>query len=207
MAAAQEERFTRKKHDAAFPYARGRVLPARGGHHRARSDAGRLLREAARQVRAPARDLYGLGAARPALVPDGDAAVARREAVDGRRHPRSARGLRGRGAVRRASRVARGVGVLPVAVRGGGDPHHGRRRRVGDLVDRRRPRQRDRAAARAALPALARPALFGLHLLHRLQGELRRVQGDGPGAVRRADLRRRPSRTTSSRSATTAACG
>ena len=40
-------------------------------------------------------------------------------------------------------------------------------------------------------PALARPALLGLHLLHRLQGQLRRVQGDGPRAVRRAELRRR----------------
>ena len=29
------------------------------------------------------------------------------------------------------------------------------------------------------LPALARPALLRLHLLHRLQGELGRVQGDG----------------------------
>ena len=41
--------------------------------------------------------------------------------------------------------------------------------------------------ARAALPALARPALLGVHLLHRLQGELRRVQADGPRALRRAD--------------------
>ena len=37
-------------------------------------------------------------------------------------------------------------------------------------------------AAGAALPAFARPAVFGLHLLHRLQGELRGVQGDGPRA-------------------------
>ncbi len=39
------------------------------------------------------------------------------------------------------------------------------------------------------VPALARAALFRLHLLRRLQGELRRVQGDGPGAVRRAQVR------------------
>ncbi len=32
-----------------------------------------------------------------------------------------------------------------------------------------------------------------VHLLHRLQGQLRRVQGDGPGAVRRAQVRRRSS--------------
>ena len=35
------------------------------------------------------------------------------------------------------------------------------------------------------------PALLGLHLLHRLQGELRRVQADGPGALW-------PARSTSS---------
>ena len=87
----------------------------------------------------------------------------------------------------------------PVAVRRGGDPHHGRRRRVGD---RRRYGVGARQAtcellARAALPALARPALLGVHLLHRLQGQLRRVQADGPGALRRAALRRthpRPAR-------------
>ena len=52
-----------------------------------------------------------------------------------------------------------------------------------------RPRQPARAAQGDPLPALARPALLGLHLLHRLQGELRRVQGDGARALRRAALR------------------
>jgi carbamoyltransferase len=33
------------------------------------------------------------------------------------------------------------------------------------------------------LPPLDRPSLLGLHLLPRLQGQLRRVQGDGPGAL------------------------
>ena len=46
------------------------------------------------------------------------------------------------------------------------------------------------ADARAAFPALAGPALLGVHLLLRLQGQLRRVQADGPGPLRRADLRR-----------------
>ena len=39
-------------------------------------------------------------------------------------------------------------------------------------------------------PAFARPALFGIHLLHRLQGQFGRVQADGAGAVRRAAVRR-----------------
>ncbi len=38
-------------------------------------------------------------------------------------------------------------------------------------------------------PRLPGPALFRLHLLHRLQGQLGRVQGDGPGAVRPAEVR------------------
>ena len=46
------------------------------------------------------------------------------------------------------------------------------------------------------LSAFARPALFGLHLLHRLQGQFRRIQGDGPRALRRADASRRSSSTT-----------
>ena len=41
VAAAQEERFTRKKHDEAIPDARGRVLPEAGGPH---AGAARLRR-------------------------------------------------------------------------------------------------------------------------------------------------------------------
>ena len=61
---------------------------------------------------------------------------------------------------------------------------------------RHRPRQQDQADPRAALPAFARPALLGVHLLLRLQGQLRRVQADGPGALRRAALRRSRSSST-----------
>ena len=57
VAAAQEERFTRKKGDAAFPHRGRRVLPARGRHHVADLDLRRLLRQAAAQVRAHPRDL------------------------------------------------------------------------------------------------------------------------------------------------------
>ena len=46
------------------------------------------------------------------------------------------------------------------------------------------------AVARDPLPAFARPALFGVHVLHRLPRQQRRVQGDGPGPVRRAELSR-----------------
>ena len=52
--------------------------------------------------------------------------------------------------------------------------------------DRGRPH---RAVARTPLPALARPAVLGLNLLLRLQGRFRRVQADGPGALREAEVR------------------
>ena len=52
---------------------------------------------------------------------------------------------------------------------------------VGD-----RRRQRPRHSQGNPFPAFARPALFGVHLLHRLQGQLRRIQADGPRALRRA---------------------
>ena len=90
----------------------------------------------------------------------------------------------------RAPRVARRQRVLPVAVRRGGDPDARRRRRVGDDHARRRARATASSCMREiALPALARPALLGVHLLPRLQGQQRRVQADGPRPVRRADLR------------------
>ena len=60
---------------------------------------------------------------------------------------------------------------------------------------------------RDPLPALARPALFGLHLLHRLQGQFRRVQGDGAGALRRAEVQGHDPRATSSTSRKTAPSG
>ena len=38
--------------------------------------------------------------------------------------------------------------------------------------------------------AFARPAVLGVHVLHRLQGEFRRVQTDGARTVRRTEIRR-----------------
>ena len=60
VAAAQEERFTRNKHDPAFPAQADRLLPARGGAVAGRPRLRRVLRQAADQVRAAARDLPGL---------------------------------------------------------------------------------------------------------------------------------------------------
>ncbi len=104
-------------------------------------DVRRLLRQAAAQVRAHPGDLSRRRAARLRVVPEGRAALDQGEALS----PTASSATRsaattGDAPLRRASRVARGERVLPVAVRGGGDPHDGRRRRVGDGVDRRRAR-------------------------------------------------------------------
>ena len=56
VAAAQEERFTRKKHDADFPRTPS-TTAWRGGASTPRTRLRRLLRQAAAEVRAPARDL------------------------------------------------------------------------------------------------------------------------------------------------------
>ena len=71
---------------------------------------------------------------------------------------------------------------------------------VGEWATTQR-RRRARATASSSqrqlrFPHSLGPALLGVHLLLRLQGQLRRVQADGPGALRRAALRRRASSTS-----------
>ena len=61
---------------------------------------------------------------------------------------------------------------------------------MGDGHLRRRPGQSHRTDPRDPLPAFARAAVLGVHLVHRLQGQLGRVQADGFGALRRAEVRR-----------------
>ena len=51
-------------------------------------------------------------------------------------------------------------------------------------------REHDHARAASAVPALARSAVFGVHLLLRVQGQQRRIQVDGAGAVRQAEVSR-----------------
>ena len=82
VAAAQEERFTRKKHDAGFPSKAVDYCLAEAGLDRRRPRLGRLLRQAAPEVRAAPGDL-------PAPTPragfrsfaPGPAALGPREAV------------------------------------------------------------------------------------------------------------------------------
>ncbi len=83
---------------------------------------------------------------------------------------------------------------FPVAFRRGRDPDPRRGGGVGHRQLRCRPRQSDRAQPRAAVSPLARTVVLGLHLLLRFQGQLRRVQAHGSRALRFADLRRRDPR-------------
>ncbi len=191
VAAAQEERFTRKKHDADFPRNAVDYCLREAGISAAESRLRRLLRQADHQVRAAAGNLSRLRAERISLVPASHAAVAQGKAARAAADPQSAQGPVPR-AVRlhRSSRVARGQRVLSFAVRRSGDPHDRRRRRVVHDLLRDGPRQPHRADARDPLPALARPALLGVHLLRRLSRQQRRIQADGPGSLWRARLQR-----------------
>ena len=200
VAAAQEERFTRKKHDSGLPAAtRSSYCLAEARHRARRRRPRRLLRQAVPEVRAAARDLPRLRAARLPVVPHGDPALAEGEAVpEEPAHATSSRSSRPdfdwetQAAVHRAPPEPRGERLLPLALRA-------RRPCSRWTASASGPRPRSASATattlemqpRDPLPALARPALLGLHLLHRLQGELRRVQGDGARALRRAAATRR----------------
>ena len=150
VAAAQEERFTRKKNDAGFPAnARCAGASSEAGLTGKDIDLRRLLRQAVPEVRAAAGNLSRLRAARLHVVPHRDADLDRARSCSRRtccckelEGDRPGLGRSGQAAVRRASPQPRGVGVLPLAVRGGRGADHGRRRRMGDDLGRHRARQR-----------------------------------------------------------------
>ena len=88
----------------------------------------------------------------------------------------------------RPSREPRRQRLLPVPLRPGGDRDPGRGRRVEHGRLRRRRGQSHPPDRPHRVSPLAGPALFGVHLLLRLQGQQRRIQADGPGPLRAADL-------------------
>ena len=163
VAAAQEERFTRNKHDAALPRQRRRATACDDGRvGRRRPRRRRLLRQAAPQVRPPPRTYLrggpdGLRSFRRAMP-----IWLRREALDPLR--RSSAGCSARlsnaGAplLHRAPREPRRQRLLPLAVRVRGGAHLRRRGRVGHHQHRRRRGQ----PARASLRQLNFPHSLGL---------------------------------------------
>ena len=115
VAAAQEERFTRVKHDHASPSAPS-TTACRGGPRARGPGLRRFLRQAAVEIRAAAGDLPGVRAGRLPLVPPGDAVVAEAEAAPAAGDaPRAARPLPRPLRVHRSPRVARRQRVLPLA--------------------------------------------------------------------------------------------
>ena len=169
VAAAQEERFTRKKHDAGFPDNAIRYcLRGRRGRSRRRRPH-RVLRKAAREIRASGRDLSRQCAERVCLLPHGHAALDQGQAVPEGEPGEAAEGACARRRHREEAALCRApsepcrLRLLPLALRRGDRPHHGRRRRVGDHVGRDRPRQRRsrrcaRSTGRTASGCCTRPS-------------------------------------------------
>ena len=171
--ASRARRTTPNFRARRWPIPRGR----RGRTRRSRP--GRILRQAAAQVRAADRNLSGLRTEGPELIPHRAADLAAREAFSGAPAARRAAAFcarlqaRRKAGVRRASSKPRRLGVLPVTLRRGRDPDHGRGRRMGHHHRRLRSRQPDRDRAGDSFPAFAWSALLGLHLLSRFQGQRR----------------------------------
>ena len=200
VAAAQEERFTRKKHDPRFP--RHAINYCLGEAYVEPSELAAVVfyDNPDPELRPRAQEPALGRAAGPRAVDRGRRIVPRRQAV---RHALRARVAEvGRaGLVHRAPPLARGLRLLSLAVPAGGDPHHRRRRRMGHHQHRARRWRGDRDARGDPLPPLARPALQRLHRVLRLQGQLGRVQADGSRAVRPAALRRSDPRAADLREA------
>ena len=164
VAAAQEERFTRKKHDARFPANAVALLPRRG--------AGSSSSEVDHVVfyDKPFLKFERLLETYLAFAPRGFRSfrmalpVWLKEKLFQKRP--AAAGARALGAGLRLGQAAAvlpsitrampPVGVLSLALRGGGGPDDGRGRRMGDDLGRHRPRQQPRDAEGDPFPAFAR---------------------------------------------------
>ena len=141
VAAVEEERFSRKKHDYGFPSQRDRLLPPRGRDLRRRARLRGVLREAVPQVRAPSPHVHAGLPPVPPAVPGGHDPVARGQAVDPPSPPDAPRRARVADPVQRAPSLARRQRLLLLAVPRGRHPHRGRR----GGVDHRHRRGRARA--------------------------------------------------------------
>ena len=188
VAAAQEERFTRIKHDPAFPGAGDRVLPAaRPGcrpsdldyvafYDKPLTKFERLLETYLAYAPAGFRSFR---LAMPLWLKDklhmrrtlrrGLGGPTRARLVFTDHHESHAASAFFPSPFDEAAILTLdGVGEWTTATFGVGE---GNRIRLIDHI---------------AVPALAGPALLGVHLLLRLQGQQRRIQADGPGPLRPA---------------------
>ncbi|KAJ3054998.1 hypothetical protein HK102_011439, partial [Quaeritorhiza haematococci] len=150
----------------------------------------------AHEVRTPPGNLPGLRPLGLPELPPGDPALAEGQAPHAADDPPGAGRRQSRPpGLHRPPREPRRQRLLPQPVRPRRDPHARRRRRVEHHDPGGWRGLADRAARPHRLPALVGAALLGLHLLLRLPGQQRRIQVDGPGALRPADLQGRDPRT------------
>ena len=166
LAAAQEERFTRKKHDSRFPKHAIDVLPRAGGIGRRSSTTSPSTTSRSQSSIACSRRIS-------AYAPAGFASFRMAMPVwlqeklhlprQMRRGPRRRvqRPIR----LHRSSRIHAASAFFPSPFRRSRHPHLDGVGEWATATYRHRPGQTHRADARAALSAFARPAVFGVHLL------------------------------------------
>ncbi len=169
-------------------------LPQHGGH--------RALRDRSHRHRArSARPLLEEGPLRRAPPPLGPSRQGSRHQPAARERRRGGSRDRPRAVgVVRALRHALGRApprpprehLLRLAVGGSGRVRHRRLRRFREHLLGHGPRQSPRRPRSRALPAFARDVLSRRHAVSRLHEVRRRVQGDGPGRLRRPRLRAGP---------------
>ena len=188
IAAAQEERFTRKKHDAGFPkHAVAYCL----------KEAGITIRDVTHVAfyDKPFLKLERLLLTYLSYAPFGllsflkSMPVWLKEKVFLKDTLMEALGWDGEIIFTEHHESHAASAFFPVAISGCRVPDHGRCRRVGHDEFRGRRGQPDQAAIRDPFPAFAGAAVFRIHVLLRVSREFRRVQADGTGALRRAEIR------------------
>ncbi len=201
VAAAQEERFTRKKHDAGFPFNAVRYCLAEGGV----TDGGPDGLDGVVFYDKPLLKFHRILETYLAVVPRGLRSYVQAVPLWLKEKlwiPPEIQEALERCGVARAGRRSTSPSTTSRTPRAPSTPRPSRRRRCSPSTASASGPPPPSASARARrlaadprdrLPPLAGPALLGVHLLHRLQGQLRRVQADGPRALRRADATPTPS--------------
>ena len=195
VGAVQEERLSRRKHDASFPVAAIEWCLDRAGLAPADLDAvvfyERSMLKFDRILTCTLRAFPRSWRSFPHAIKNslGEKVWVRGIIASHLGVPRAEDPLH------RPSRITCGGGISHRADPARRDPHRRWSRRVGD-ADRRPRRARatmarqHRAAPRDPVPAFARHAVFDVHRVSRLRGQRRRVQGDGARRVRAADADR-----------------
>ena len=157
VAAAQEERFTRKKHDPGSRRTRSHTASRRRAQPSPTLDYVAFYEKPLRKFERLLETYLAFAPIGLPELPHGDAGVAQGEAAPaGASFARDwAATSQGAARLHRSSREPRRQRVLPEPVRRGRDSHARRRRRVEHDHDGRRARQQDRADAAAAVSAFA----------------------------------------------------